>query len=139
MAATHGDPGKPAAQRPNVVAIDDDPKLLELLREGLTDDYEVHCATNAQDGLRLIEDKVPSVVLLDIEMPGMDGYAICETIRETAWVRHIPVIFLTGHSGDAFASNASKAGGDAFMTKPFTFPDLIATIEKLRNANTRPK
>src|ERR1039458_9994714 len=114
MAATEDEAGKPAAQRPPVRLIDDDAKLLELLKEGLSEHYAVHCAAHAQDGLRLIEDLVHSVVVLDVETPGTDGFRLCETIRETAWVRHIPVLFLTAHGGPAFASNASKAGGDAF-------------------------
>src|SRR5580698_6543430 len=105
---------KAPAERPKVVVIDDDTSLLQVLKDGLSDDYEVHGTSDAQEGLRLVENVAPSVVILDVEMPVMDGFAICEAIREAGWVHHIPVLFLTAHGGEAFASDARKAGGDAF-------------------------
>lgn len=119
-------------QRPKVVVVDDDKKLLEMLKEALSDRYEVSVAAQAQEGLALVENVDPEVVILDIDLPGMDGFAFCEALREAGWVRHIPVIFITGHSGEAFEADAKRAGGDAFITKPFNFEQLVATIEKLR-------
>lgn len=123
-----------------LVLVDDDKGLLKMLTEVLTPSYELHCATNGKDGLNLIESVDPAVVILDLNLGGgMDGFAVCEAMREAAWVHHIPVLFLTAHTDPAFEKDARKAGGDAFMTKPFAFDKLTETIERLRAGKSGPR
>jgi CheY-like chemotaxis protein len=86
-------------QKHTVVAIDDDPLALELVRANLeTEGWTVLGAANGQEGLALIRERQPSAVLLDLLMPGMDGFEVVEALRADPDMKSIPVVILTSKS-----------------------------------------
>ncbi|MGI9260729.1 MAG: response regulator, partial [Woeseiaceae bacterium] len=80
----------------NVLIVDDTPANLDLLREILSDDYRVRIATSGEKALELASRKpLPDIILLDIMMPGMDGYEVCQELKQNPETTPIPVIFVT--------------------------------------------
>ena len=101
-----------------------------LNRAGL----EVISAGNGQQALNLMLSEQPSVVLMDMNLPVLDGWAASRKAREDERISHIPIIALTAHASEADRLNALEAGCDDYATKPVDFPGLLIKIEKLTRA-----
>jgi CheY-like chemotaxis protein len=101
-----------------------------LNRAGL----EVISAGNGQQALDLMLSEQPSVVLMDMNLPVLDGWAASRRAREDERISHIPIIALTAHASEADRLNALEAGCDDYATKPVDFPGLLIKIEKLTRA-----
>lgn len=115
--------------RPRVLVIDDDVKLLDavvlyLQRSG----HEVIAAFDGRDGLQKMYRHRPDLVVLDIMMPGMDGWEVCSRIRE---VSEVPVIILTARSQEYDKIKGLKLGADDYLVKPFSLRELDARIEAI--------
>ena len=99
----------------------------------------IFTATNGKNGIELALEKNPDVILLDILMPGMDGYEVCRQLKKDQRLSHIPIVFLTAIKDDKKSRiRALDAGGDGFITKPFEEAELIAQIRamvKIKMAN----
>lgn len=108
-----------------VLVVDDNPENLRVLREMLTDQgCEVRVAKNGKQALRSVEAAPPDLILLDIHMPGMDGYEVCRQLKADARWRDIPVIFVSA-LGETFNKVAAyDSGGADYITKPFQFEEL---------------
>ena len=123
--------------RKTILVIDDEPHILLGLRDALTfEGYRVVTATNGKDGLALARAERPNVVLLDLMLPDMNGYQICEELR-----RHdafVPVIMLTAKSQEADKIRGLDAGADDYVTKPFSVGELVARIRALFRRTARP-
>jgi two-component system, cell cycle sensor histidine kinase and response regulator CckA len=126
-----------------IVAIDDMPDNLITLRAVLADvfpDAEVKTATNGRQGIELARTLDPDVILLDVLMPGMDGFEVCRTLKDDERLRQIPVVFLTALRSDRAARlRAIEAGAEGFLIKPIEEAELIAQIRamaKIKAANT---
>ena len=112
-----------------IVYIDDDPALLELVRGYLVQEgFCVFTASNATDGMRLIEIQAPDLVLLDWMLPGVTGLEICKYLRRSS---SIPIIMLTGRSGESDRILALEAGVDDYLVKPFNLFELGARIRSV--------
>jgi CheY-like chemotaxis protein len=85
--------GKP--DKPVVLAVDDTPENLDVVKGILANDYTVKAAINGEMALKIVEKSPPDIILLDIMMPGMSGYEVCEQLKADSSTRDIPVIFLT--------------------------------------------
>ncbi len=107
------------APRPTVLIVDDVPANIRMLVRVLSPDYEVVAATGAREALRVAEASEPSLVLLDVEMPEVDGYAVCRQLQASPLTRDIPVIFVTGRSDEADEIEGLQAGAVDYITKPF--------------------
>ncbi|MCI8424661.1 MAG: response regulator transcription factor, partial [Adlercreutzia sp.] len=108
--------------------IDDDPSLQLALRHLITEaGYEFSCAGDGRKGLALIEAEHPDLVLLDVMMPGMNGYDVCTALRERG--QRVPVIFLSAKGDIVDKSIGFKAGGDDYLVKPFDNSELLLRIE----------
>ena len=92
---------------------------------------EVIPAGDGQQALALMRSEQPAVVLMDMNLPVMDGWTACRKAREDEQIKHIPIIALTAHASDADRLNALDAGCDDYATKPVDFPGLLIKIEKL--------
>jgi CheY-like chemotaxis protein len=115
--------------RKRVLVIDDDPKLRELVAAGLElAGYEVRCAAGGAPGISLAESEPPDLILLDLHMPGLDGYEVCRTLRRRPSTRGIPVIMLTASADFSLNRKAYGAGAQACVPKPFRKEGLLATI-----------
>jgi DNA-binding response OmpR family regulator len=111
-----------------VLLIDDDPTLLRFLGEYLilNHDVEALAATNGPDGLKLAYREHPDLVVLDVMMPGMDGWEVCARMRELA---DVPIILLTAKSTEEDKLRGFRLGVDDYVTKPFSFAELAARIQ----------
>jgi DNA-binding response OmpR family regulator len=110
-----------------IMVVDDDPLIRQLLSYQLADaGYQVSTAQSGQDALeRLLHDQ-PDLVLLDVVMPGMNGWDVCNQIRSCC---NVPVIMLTARSGEQDVVSGFGAGADDYISKPFSLPQLLARIE----------
>ena len=114
-----------------VLAVDDDPGALEALAEALsTLEFRVWGATDGGSALALAQRHQPDVILLDVMMPGMDGYEICASLKQDPETRLIPVVFLTGHGSREARLHGLEAGATDFLSKPC---DLVELEVRVRN------
>ena len=111
-----------------VMLIDDDPGIHESLRAVIEEaGYEFCGALGGREGLRLLDDERPDLLLLDVMMPGMNGFDVCQQMCEEG--RRIPVIFLTAKNDIVDKSTGFKAGADDYVTKPFIADELLLRID----------
>jgi CheY-like chemotaxis protein len=129
---------------PVILAIDDNKDNLVVLNAFVTDAFpgsSVFSALNGKHGIELAREKDPDVVLLDILMPGMDGFEVCRQLKADPCLSHIPVVFLTALKDDRKSRiRALEVGGEAFISKPFDEAELTAQIRamvKIKAANER--
>ena len=114
-----------------ILLVDDDPALRTLLRTTFeVADVEVVDAADAAEARRAIDEAHPSVVVLDVNMPGKSGLAFCRRLKDDRRTRSIPVVMLTGADGGTPAA-ADTAGADAFVRKPFSPLELLSVAERL--------
>lgn len=104
---------------------------IELLRAYLDETYEVISATSGKEALELIEEDIPDTILLDVMMPEMNGYQVCEVIKSDSKTRFIPVIMVTALSGRNDWIAGIEAGADEFLTKPVNKLELMTRIISL--------
>jgi CheY-like chemotaxis protein/two-component sensor histidine kinase len=129
---------------PTIVAIDDNKDNLVALKAFVSDAFpgaSVFSALNGRHGIELVREKDPDVILLDILMPGMDGFEVCRQLKADPDLSHIPVVFLTALKDDKKSRiRALEVGGEAFISKPFDEAELTAQIRamvKIKAANER--
>jgi len=115
-------------QRNVILAVDDAPENLDIVRNLLASRYTIKAAVNGPMALKIAEKQPPDLILLDIQMPGMDGYEVCRRLKADPATSAIPVIFLTGESG--VESEVAEAGGSDYVTKPVDPGVLLSTVEK---------
>lgn len=120
-----------AAQGPlDVVVVDDEPALAELVTRHLTAvGHHVRTAHDGRSGLTLIAERRPDVVVLDVVMPGLDGWGVLEALVEDPSTAELPIVMLTALSGEQDVIRAHLTGAVRYVTKPFDVADLGRTIE----------
>lgn len=123
-----------------VLVIDDDAKTRDLVAAFLGGaGYEVHGAEDGAAGLRLAAAEPPEVVILDLQMPGMDGYKVCQVLRRGLRTKRIPIVMLTASDDPHLNREAYAAGAQACVPKPFRQEGLIAAIEVAVSGMSREK
>ena len=122
-----------------LLVVDDEPRLAEGLKRGLeAEGFAVDVAHTGTDGLWLAREQQYAAILLDIMLPGMNGYVVCRTLRdEENWT---PVLMLTAKDGEWDQVEGLDTGADDYLTKPFSFAVLLARLRALirRGAGARP-
>lgn len=115
-----------------VMVADDEPNLLNLLKDNLEDEgFTVLTAANGEEALEVWSQNKPDVIVLDIEMPKLNGWQVLEAIRRTSGDKEIPVIFiLSAYSQPEDIQRGSKLGADKYLTKPFKLKALVEAIEE---------
>ena len=117
-------------QAPTVLVVDDTPDNLALMAELLQDRYRVRVANSGERALAMAQtDPVPDLVLLDIMMPGMDGYEVCRRLQANAATRSIPVIFLTARADSEDERMGLELGAVDYITKPVSPPIMLARVQ----------
>ena len=117
------------AKQTCILVVDDDPHLLRFVRANLEAlNYRVAAAEDASTALELLALESPDLILLDIMLPGMDGYQLCRHIRTFSMV---PVLMLTAKVEEQDKVRGLQLGADDYLTKPFGVPELIARVEAL--------
>jgi len=115
-----------------ILIVDDDPNILLsveflLVKNG----FNVLVARNGMEAMEIIEDTVPDIVLLDIMMPDVDGYVICEYIKKNERTKSAKVIFLSAKSREVDVNFGYEMGADLYMVKPFSTRTLLEKINNL--------
>lgn len=105
--------------RPVLLVVDDQPINIRALHEVFKADFDVLMATNGESAIQQAIQHRPDVILLDIVMPGMDGYQVCETLNHTEATQDIPVIFVTAETESDVEARGFQVGAVDFITKPF--------------------
>ncbi len=112
-----------------ILIVDDDPDIRNILNLLLRREYETAEAACGQDAVNYMqENRETDLVILDVMMPGMDGIETCEKIREFS---NVPILFLTAKSAERDRLTAYQSGGDDFLSKPFSQPELLAKVKSL--------
>ncbi len=93
--------------------------------------FEVLIAKDGLEGLHLVRKESPDVVLLDLMLPGMDGYKLCRMIKFDVALEHIPVVICSARASDEDKKRAEQSGADAYLVKPFEIKLFVETIQKL--------
>jgi len=126
-----------AIPTPKILAVDDNIQNLELLTRALSAaKYEVITAGDGASALQLIDDGAVDLVLLDVMMPGMSGYEVCEKIRANDATRLLPVVMLTALHDVSHRIQGIAAGADDFLTKPFNREELLTRVKSLLRIKT---
>ncbi len=113
-----------------ILVVDDEQDLLDLIEYNLKKEgFDVIKADNGEDGIQLAKEHNPSLVLLDIMMPKMDGIEVCDHIRSDPALKHIPIIFLTARGDEKTEVEGLNKGGDDYITKPISTTKLISRIK----------
>jgi DNA-binding response OmpR family regulator len=113
-----------------ILIIEDEPDLVRGLRDALEfEGFEIVSTGLGKEGVKLARERSPDLVLLDLMLPDMNGFAICEEIRKTSPL--VPVIMLTARSQEADKIRGLDAGADDYVTKPFSVGELVARINAI--------
>jgi DNA-binding response OmpR family regulator len=123
-------------QRINVLVVDDEPNILMSLdflmrKEG----YQVFVARNGKEAIEIVERQAPQVVILDIMMPEVDGYEVCQYIRQEKGLSDSKIIFLSAKNKEADIKKGYEVGADLFLAKPFSTKNLLAKVKELLAQN----
>ncbi|MFZ5591225.1 MAG: response regulator transcription factor, partial [Bacillota bacterium] len=112
-----------------VLVIDDDPKITALLRRALTfEGYEVITAASGQEGIDMALQENPDLVVLDIMLPGLDGWEVCRQLRQHSTV---PILMLTARDEVADRVKGLNLGADDYLVKPFALEELLARVHAM--------
>ena len=117
-----------------ILIVDDEQEMRELVKKKLEKNgYEVMDTADGQEALSFCKNAHPEVVLLDIALPGMDGYQIAEKIKQDPESRNINILFLTGKDLDpaGIIKRCDKVNAYGYISKPFAFEDLLAKIKEI--------
>ncbi len=117
-----------------VLVVDDEPINIQLLQRKLEwDGIDVLTADNGEECLEVAKERKPDLILLDVMMPGMDGFAVCQKLREDKRTKAIPVIFVTAHNSKKGKLEGLEAGAVDYITKPIDLDETIARVRTQLN------
>jgi DNA-binding response OmpR family regulator len=118
---------------PQIIIIEDNESIRKLLYEALKNFYAVELAADAEAGLKLIEQKCPDLILLDLMLPGLSGLEFCSLLRNHTSYRHIPIIALSARTGSRARTTAYGIGFNNYLEKPFELAELGSIIKATLN------
>lgn len=111
----------------HILIVDDEPEIIDFIKMYLTqENFKVSCASTGSDALELVKNHKPSLIVLDVMLPDIDGIELCLNIRK---ISDCPILFLSCKSNDIDKVLALSAGGDDYLTKPFSTLELVARIK----------
>lgn len=115
-----------------LLVVDDDPGLLLAVSETLrAENYDVVTARRGAEALVRVAESLPDLIISDIRMPGMDGYALMRNLRASPRTRLVPIVFLTAKDETADRIEGFRSGVDAYITKPFETDELVAVVKSI--------
>ncbi len=115
-----------------ILIVDDEPNIVMTLEYTFKkSNYEVFIARDGQEALDILKTNFPDVIILDIMMPMVDGFATLEQIRKDANLQHAKVMFLSAKNKESDIEKGLALGADAYMTKPFSIKKVIEKVEEL--------
>jgi DNA-binding response OmpR family regulator len=118
--------------RKKILIVDDDPDQREMIRSSLKEaGFEISTATNGVEGLEKARSGSPDLIILDVMMPKMDGFAVCVTLREDDTTASIPILMLTGLCSYISQLTGLESGATDYLVKPFDPEQLVSKVEAL--------
>ena len=115
-----------------ILIVDDEPNIVMTLEYTFKkSNYEVFIARDGQEALDILKSNFPDVIILDIMMPMVDGFATLEQIRKDANLQHTKVMFLSAKNKESDIEKGLALGADAYMTKPFSIKKVVEKVEEL--------
>ncbi|MBJ6749259.1 diguanylate cyclase [Geomonas anaerohicana] len=120
--------GAEEAGRGKILIVDDTTANIEILYQILKGEFDVLFAKSGADGIRMVREHTPDLVLLDIMMPGMDGYQVCRVLKQDPATAHIPVVFVTAMSNDEDETRGLEEGAIDYLTKPIRPAIVVARV-----------
>ncbi len=122
-----------------ILLVDDDPELVELVRFNLeAAGFLVRAAADGAEGLKLARALRPDLILLDLMMPELDGFSVCEILRRDRATASIPIFIVTAVATQLSRCAGFEAGADAYITKPFSLKSLMSRIQQILNGSRDP-
>jgi len=116
-------------QTAKVLVVDDEPEITDIVETFLTESgYTVAVENSPLNAIEKARQFAPDLILLDIMMPEVDGYSVCQEMKKDPTLAHVPVIFLTGKDRNDDMGRSFKAGGDMFIKKPFSCERLLEIV-----------
>jgi len=115
---------------PTILVVDDHPDVVRLVRAALGKRYEVIGAANGEEALAMVADSRPSLILLDVMMPVLDGFRVLHRLKSDPETTDLPIIMLTGRDRDHDMALGLSLGADCYLTKPFDPRDLVTLIAR---------
>lgn len=123
---------KEAQMIKKILIIEDDPNMLKLLKYNMEKHgYCVVAAESGKEGLRLARQENVDLLIVDVLLPGMDGFTICRMLRYDDNYKHLPIIALTGQTSDKDKATGREVGVNVYLTKPYKLEDLLEKIRGL--------
>ena len=117
-----------------ILIVDDEPNIVMTLEYTFKkSNYEVFIARDGQEALDILKTNYPDVIILDIMMPMVDGFATLEQIRKDDNLQHTKVMFLSAKNKESDIEKGLELGADAYMTKPFSIKKVVEKVEELLN------
>lgn len=124
-------------ERPRMLVVEDRPEMNTFIRDMFADQFDVISASDGAEGLHRAIESVPDVIITDVMMPGMDGYAFTAAVKADPAICHVPVIMLTAKTRDEDRISGYKAGADMYLAKPFNPNVLISMVGGLMSRKER--
>ena len=118
-------------QLPTILIIDDNEEILWILQDILANDYHTITAKDSQEGLTLLTENLPNLIITDVMMPGQDGISLTKQIKLNPYTMHIPIVILSAKSGLDDKIEGIESGADAYIPKPFETQYIKAVIKQL--------
>lgn len=113
-----------------ILIVEDDPAIRKMEEKILSSaGYQIHIAEDAEQGLRKVRTHKYDLVMLDVMMPGMNGYDFARTMREDANLQSVPVLFVTARGSPQDVKEGFQSGGMLYLVKPFTSAMLLTTVK----------
>jgi chemosensory pili system protein ChpA (sensor histidine kinase/response regulator) len=133
-------PVREASRQPLVMVVDDSITMRKVTSRVLENhSLEVMTAQDGLDAIEKLHERVPDLMLLDIEMPRMDGYQLLEHVRADARLRHVPVVMITSRAGQKHRKKARQAGANAYLTKPYQEAELVEQVSVMLDIELVPR
>jgi len=116
-------------RRKKILIVDDEPSMVSVLQRHVSNaGYEYEAASNGREALEKIKKELPDLVLLDLMMPGMNGFETCRHIRASELTRKIPVLIITALRSESDSDAAAASGANEFIVKPIDGPHLAQRL-----------
>jgi CheY-like chemotaxis protein len=128
-------------ENPKILIVDDEEHIRKLISRSLKKTYpdvEIHEAADGFEAGQKLATIVPFLVLLDLKLPGMDGFKVCELIRNSTKLKSVKVLAISGHNTEEYRARSLASGADDFLGKPFSVLELMEKITKLTGFRKTP-
>ncbi len=115
----------------SVLVVDDEPMIRDLIREALGDRYRIVEASSGEEALRLLESSRPDLMILDIMMPGIDGYTVVAKVRGDPRTKDVPILILSARTGEIYEKISERFGAVDHIGKPMDVKSFVEKIDSI--------